>query len=88
MVSFDLWMSRGGVNTFVLIAHFLNDKWESYYVTLGFKKIIDTFGNPMVFQVNDLLSKHGLNVCIIAYVKNEGDNISTMIYAFNLSCVL
>jgi hypothetical protein len=36
MVSFDLWMFRGGVDTTVLIAHFLNFKWESYYVTLGF----------------------------------------------------
>lgn len=30
--------------------------------------------------MNDLLSKHGLNVCVIAYVKNEGGNIYTMIY--------
>jgi hypothetical protein len=35
----------------------------------------------MVLQVNVLLSKHGFNVCVIAYVKNEGGNISTMIYA-------
>ncbi len=33
---FDLWMSKGGVDTYVFIAHFLNDKWESYHVTLGF----------------------------------------------------
>lgn len=66
MVNFDLWISKGGVDTFVLIAHFLNDKWN-----FGIFKIIDTFGNPMVLQVNDLLSKHGPNVSIIAYVKNE-----------------
>jgi hypothetical protein len=80
MVSFDLWMSRRIVDTFVLIAHFLNDKWKSYHIILGFKKNIDTFGNPMVLQVNDLLSKHGLNVCVIAWVKNEGGNLSSMIY--------
>jgi len=57
MVSFDLWMSRGGVDTFVLIAHFLNDTWKSYHISLGFQKIIDTFGNPMVLQVNDFSFK-------------------------------
>jgi hypothetical protein len=51
-----------------------------YHITLGLKKIIDTFGNPMVLQMNELLSKHGLNVFVISYVKNEGGNISTMIY--------
>jgi hypothetical protein len=25
-ISFDLWMSREGINTFILIVHFLNDK--------------------------------------------------------------
>ncbi len=34
----------------------------------------------MVLQLNDLLSKHRLDVCVIAYVKNEGGNISTLIY--------
>jgi hypothetical protein len=28
MVNFDLWMSRLGVDTFLFIVHFLNDKWE------------------------------------------------------------
>ncbi len=36
MVSFDLWMSRLEVDTFVFIVHFLNDKWEPCHVTIGF----------------------------------------------------
>ncbi len=28
IVFFDLWMSRGGVDTFVLIIYFSNDEWE------------------------------------------------------------
>jgi hypothetical protein len=36
MVSFDLWMSRGGVDTFVLIVHFLNHNWELGHVIIGF----------------------------------------------------
>jgi hypothetical protein len=38
MVSFHLWMSRLGVDTFVFIMHFLNDKWEPCHVTIGFLK--------------------------------------------------
>jgi hypothetical protein len=45
MVSFDLWMSRAEVDTFVFIVHFLNDKWEPCHVTIGFFEIVKTFGN-------------------------------------------
>jgi hypothetical protein len=47
-VSFNLWMSRGGVDTFVLIVHFLNDKWEPCHVTIGFFNIMNTSVNAMV----------------------------------------
>ncbi len=47
MVSFDLWMSRAGVDTFVLIMHFLNDKWEPCHVTIGsFEKGETSRGMP------------------------------------------
>jgi hypothetical protein len=51
-------MSRGGVNTFVLIAQFLNDKWEPCHVTLGFFELVDTSRHAMVLQMNDFLAKH------------------------------
>jgi len=44
-ISFDLWMSITKVDTFVLIVHFLNDKWEPYHVTIGFFEIVETFVN-------------------------------------------
>jgi hypothetical protein len=47
-------MSRGGVNKFVLIVHFLNDKWEPCHVTIGFFEIVDTFRNAMILQMNDV----------------------------------
>ncbi len=43
MVSFDLWMSRG-VDTFVLIVHFLNHNWEHGHVTIDLFKTIETSG--------------------------------------------
>jgi len=46
-ISFDLWMSRGSINTFVLIGHFLNDKWESCHVIVRLFETIDTFENAM-----------------------------------------
>jgi len=47
-------MSRGGVNNFVFIVHFLNDKWEPCHVTIGFFEIVDTFGSAMALQMNDV----------------------------------
>jgi hypothetical protein len=38
-------MSITKVDTFVLIVHFLNDKWEPYHVTIGFFEIVETFVN-------------------------------------------
>jgi hypothetical protein len=32
-------MSGGGVDTFILIIRFLNDKWELYHITEGFFEI-------------------------------------------------
>jgi hypothetical protein len=39
-ISFDLWMSITGVDTFVLIVQFLNDKWEPCHVTIGLFEIV------------------------------------------------
>jgi len=47
---------------------------------LGFFEIINTVGSAMALQVNYFLVKHGLNVCVIAYVKDEGGNISAMTF--------
>jgi hypothetical protein len=37
--SFNLWMFQGGVKYFVLIVHFLNDKWEPCHVIVGFLRL-------------------------------------------------
>jgi hypothetical protein len=77
MVSFDSWMSRG-VDTFVLIIHLLDHNWESGHVIIGLSKITKTFGITMAIQVNEVLATYGFNVKILAYVKDEGNNLSTM----------
>jgi len=74
-------MSRGGIAKFVLIVHFLNDKWEHCHVIVGFLEIVNRSANAMVIQVNDVFAKHGLSINILAYVKNEGKNMATVTFA-------
>jgi hypothetical protein len=71
-------MSKGGVDTFVLIILFLNHNWKLGHVTIDLFET-KTFRVAMAIQVNEVLATYGLNVKILAYVKDEGNNISTMI---------
>jgi hypothetical protein len=41
-VSFDLWMCKGGVDTFGLILNYFTKAWESMYVTIKLFKVNDT----------------------------------------------
>jgi hypothetical protein len=56
-MSFDLWMLKKGIGTFVMIVHFLNDKWEPCYVIMGYFEIAETTKNALALQMNDLLAK-------------------------------
>jgi hypothetical protein len=81
-------MSRGGIATFILIVHFLNDKSEPCHVIVEFFEIVNRFGDAMVIQMSNVFAKHGLGTHILAYVKNEGNNLATMTFVltFVLSC--
>ncbi len=46
-MNFGLWMSKGGMDTFVYIMHFLNEKWEPCHVTIGFLKQQTLLGVPL-----------------------------------------
>jgi len=78
IVYFDLWMSKFGHNTFTLVINFINSKWVPYNVTLGLFEAINTIKVAMVTQVKDLLSSYDLLNKLVAYVKYEGDNLSTL----------
>jgi hypothetical protein len=83
-------MSRGRVDTFVLVVHFLNHNWELGHVTIGFFEIIETFGAAMAIQMNEVLTTYGLNAKILTYVQDEGSNLSIMtnVLTFVVSCEL
>ncbi len=72
------------MNTFVLVVHFLNHNWELGHVTIGLFEIIKTFGATMAIQVNEMLTTYGLNPRILTYVKDESNNLKTMISALTL----
>ena len=76
--SFDLWMSRGGVDTFALVINFLSDKWIPVHVTVGLFEVSDTSGGAMALQMKALLDSFGLTQRILAFVKDEGGNLGTM----------
>jgi hypothetical protein len=48
--SFDLWMSRKRMDTFVLIIHFLNHNWEFGHVTIGLFETTTTSRSAMVMS--------------------------------------
>ncbi len=71
-------MSRGGIDAFAFIVHFLNDKWEPCHVIIGFFEATNTSKNAMAMQVSDVLAKHGFIMLVRAYVKNERNSLTTM----------
>jgi len=76
--SFDLWMSKFGHNTFILVINFINSEWVPCHVTMGLLGTTNMARIAMVMQVKDLLSFYNLLDKIIAYVKDEGGNLSTL----------
>ncbi len=81
-VSFDLWMSKAKVDTF-----FIN-KWEPCHVTMIFFETTKKSKSSIALQLIEVLAKHGFNVGVIVYVKDEGGNFSTIIstLVFVVSC--
>jgi hypothetical protein len=75
---------KEGIDTFILIVHFLNDKWEPCHVLVRFFPTTDTFRKDMATQVNNVLAKHGLNTHALPYIKDEGNNLATMTFALTL----
>jgi ATP:corrinoid adenosyltransferase len=53
--SFDLWMSRLGHGTFVLVINFIKSQWVPCHVIVGFFEVIDMVRIAMAMHVKDLL---------------------------------
>jgi hypothetical protein len=81
-------MSKGGLDIFVLIIHFLNHNWELDHVTIRLLETAYTYGATMAIQVNEMLATYGLNAKILACVKYENNNLTIMTttLTFIVSC--
>ncbi len=76
--NFDLWMSRGGVDTFALVINSYNDSWIPMHVTVGLFEVHDTTRASMVGQLEFSFGKYDLTHHVIAFVKDEGNNLTSM----------
>ncbi len=89
---FDLWMFRFGHDMFILVINFINSLWVSCHVIMGLFKVIDTSKVAIGTHVKNLLSSYNLLDKLVAYVEDEGDNLSTVVQVFtsfvNSSCFL
>lgn len=87
-ITFDLWMSRVGFDTFTLVVNFISRDWKPCHVTIGLFEAMDTRGDSLAQQMNPILEEFKLTKKIIAYVKDEGANLVTMATALSdvVSC--
>jgi hypothetical protein len=90
ITTFDLWMSRSCYYTFVLVINFINPSLAPCHIAIGLFEALDIFGATLTKQVKFLLTKFNLINKVIAYVKDEGANLSSLIISFTfvVSCEL
>ncbi len=56
----------------------------SKHITIGLFETFETLGQTLTRILEDLLEQYGLTRNILAYVKNKGANLNTMIVALKL----
>jgi hypothetical protein len=72
-INFDLWMFKGNMDTFALIINYLNDSCTPMHVTIGLFEVHETTKLSMA-----LIEKYDLMHYVIAFVKDEGNNLMSM----------
>jgi hypothetical protein len=87
--TFDLWMSKGAHDVFVVVINFVSNKWEAKHIIIKLFEVSNFSGVAMVPRLQQLLDKFFFTQKILAYVKDEGSNIQTYANALNyvISCV-
>ncbi len=77
-MSFDLWLSKGTHDIFAFLINFLGANWQLKHVTLGLFEVANISWKTLAKYLIELLEKHNEKK-IIAYMKDEGFNVNTMI---------
>lgn len=82
--SFDVWMSRRGVNTIALVIHFINESWVPCRVTIGVFEAPDTAaGAALAMEVKELLNSFNLTDKIIAFVMDDDLRLGSLTSALS-----
>jgi hypothetical protein len=76
--NFELWMSKGAHDVFILVIYFLGSNWKPKHVTLGFFETVKTTREALAKNLIELFNAYGLRNKIIAYVKDEGSNLNIL----------
>ncbi len=75
---FDLWMCKGGVDTFALTINYLSAFWTLIHATINLFEVHETMGLSMIKQQRSLFEKYDLMHNVIAFMKDEGNNLKYM----------
>jgi hypothetical protein len=67
--SFDLWMSKGDVETFVFVINYVNEACIPRNVTMGLFEMHETNGIAMTLQFQFLLETFQLIICNCLFQK-------------------
>jgi TRAP-type mannitol/chloroaromatic compound transport system permease large subunit len=78
LTSFDLWMSRGCMDTFALVINYLNESRIPQHFTIALFEVHGSTGFSMVSHLHSLLEKYDLMHHMITIMKNEGSNLMFM----------
>jgi hypothetical protein len=54
--TFDLWMSQGSFDKFVMVVNYINKKWEPCHVIMGIFGVHETLKVVIIVQLKDLLT--------------------------------
>ncbi len=73
--TFDLWMSKGEHDVFIVVVNFLSSKWEAKHVTIELFEVSDINDATIAPRLQQLLDKFFLTQKILVYVKDEGSNL-------------
>ncbi len=79
--SFDLWMSKGAQDIFAFVINFLGFDWQPKQITIGLFEATKINGQTLANKLRKFFGQYGLRNKIIAYIKDEGSNLSTMTIA-------
>jgi hypothetical protein len=79
IVTFDLWMNQSGFDTFALVMNFIDDGWVPKHVTVSFFEAPNITSVTLAKIIKPLFAKFKLTHKIIAYVKDNGSNLNTLV---------